>query len=91
MVRRVLSKTSSNDPREQKELGEHLLSVPVQPVLPPLMISLSPCFPAEYSHGFKKPSGGLPAVRRALLSSEIMPAKAGADALLLCQESRRFK
>jgi len=52
-------------------------SVP-HPGLFPTVISFNPAYPTSYSHGFKKPRTGLPALIRASLSMETKEAKVGA-------------
>lgn len=51
-------------------------SVP-HPGLLPTVISFNPTHPVSYSHGFKKPKAGLPALIRASLSMETKDAKVG--------------
>lgn len=50
-------------------------------LLPDLM-SVSALFPVEYSHGFRKPIGGLPCTERRSLMSATMLANTGVDALV---------
>ena len=47
------------------------------PGLFPTVISFSPAYPISYSHGFKKPREGSPALIRASLSIETKEAKVG--------------
>ena len=49
------------------------------PGLFPVVISFNPAYPVLYSHGFKKPRGGLPALIRASLSMETMEEKVGEE------------
>jgi len=44
-------------------------AAPQLEVFPPV-ISVKPLYPLEYSHGFKKPRGGLPSAIRASFTSE---------------------
>lgn len=48
----------------------------------PETISLNDAAASEYNHGFKNPSGGLPAERRRSFRSAIMLAVTGLDALV---------
>ena len=54
-------------------------SVP-HPGLLPTVISFNPAYPVSYSHGFKNPRGGLPALIRASFSMDTKEAKVGVEA-----------
>lgn len=56
--------------------------VETQPGFEPAVMSFSALAPVEYSHGFRKPSGGLPAAFRPSLSRAMMLANVGLDALV---------
>ena len=45
----------------------------------PAVISFSPAHPTSYSHGFKNPREGLPALARASLSIAMKAANVGAE------------
>lgn len=54
--------------------------IPVQPTLPPPVISFNASYPIAYKNGLRKPRAGLPARRRASLSRAMMPPVRGAAA-----------
>jgi hypothetical protein len=64
--------------------GSHPLVIgkPAVPQLElfPAETSVNPLYPLEYSHGFKKPSGGLPQAIRSSFTREMMLADNGVDA-----------
>lgn len=53
---------------------------PLQPTLPPLVISLSAPLPRKYRRGLTKPRDGLPALKRASFRRPRMAATTGAAA-----------